>query len=125
MATYNSVQFVYATRPDVIPQYQAGSLMQTTVRLTDVKSYADATLVADYQLAYQQSGPSNRSRITTITLCGGGGASPATNVAWTNPTPGFGNPVSWHPGRYYRQWRLGGHEHLSADAGRHERRWPA
>ena len=96
VATYNSVQFVYATRPDVIPQYQAGSLMQTTVRLTDVKSYADATLVADYQLAYQQSGPSNRSRITTITLCGGGGAClPATNVAWTNPTPGFGNPVSW------------------------------
>ena len=53
----NKVQFVYAARPDVIPLYRAGSLMQTTVRLTDVKAYVGTALVSDYQLAYGQSGP--------------------------------------------------------------------
>src|SRR6185437_15402652 len=48
---YNKVQFIYAARPDIIPQYQAGSLTQTIVRLTDVKSFAGSTLVSDYRLA--------------------------------------------------------------------------
>jgi hypothetical protein len=54
LAPYNSVQFVYASRPDIVPIYQTGSLMQTTKRLTDVQTYAGTQLVRDYKLAYQQ-----------------------------------------------------------------------
>ena len=94
----NKVQFVYASRPDIIPQYQAGSLTQTTVRLTDVKTLAGATLVADYKLAYQQSGPSNRSRIVSVTVCEGGGTClPATTANWTKPSVGFGAQQQWSP----------------------------
>jgi hypothetical protein len=96
LSPYNKVQFVYAARPDIIPQYQSGSLLQTTVRLTDVKTFAGTTLVADYKLAYQQSGPSNRSRLTSVAVCEGSGAClPATNVTWTNPAAGFLAPQGW------------------------------
>ena len=51
LAAYNSVRFVYASRPDIVPAYQAGSLRQITVRLTNVQTYAGASMVADYRLA--------------------------------------------------------------------------
>jgi hypothetical protein len=90
LTAYNSVQFVYATRPDISPQYQAGSLMQTGVRLTNVKTYAGSTLVADYRLAYQQSGATTRSRITSVVVCEGGGTClPATTFAWQDTAVGF------------------------------------
>ena len=69
VAPYGSVQFVYATRPDISPAYQAGSLSQTTVRLTDVKTYAGTALVADYRVAYVQSTTSGRSLLTALTAC--------------------------------------------------------
>ena len=99
LATYNSVQFVYATRPDITPQYQAGSLSQTTVRLTDAKTYAGATLVADYQLAYQQGAVTSRSRLTSITLCSGGGnCLPPDTFAWTEVLQSFAPPQNWLAG---------------------------
>src|SRR5205807_1899544 len=89
LAPYNKVQFVYATRPDITPAYHAGSLLKTTVRLTDIKTYAGATLVADYQLTYQQSAATQNSQITKITLCAGDGSCmPATNFTWTNASRG-------------------------------------
>ena len=89
-ATYSSVQFFYATRPDITPQYQAGSLMNTTVRLTDVKTFSGSSLVADYRLIYQQSLSTQRSELTAITLCdGSGNCLPASNFNWsTGGTPG-------------------------------------
>src|ERR1700682_2580295 len=50
LVPYNSVRFVYATRPDITPIYHAGSLLQTTKRLTNVQTYAGSTFVADYRL---------------------------------------------------------------------------
>src|SRR5262249_35896580 len=81
----NSVQFTYATRPDIILAYQAGVQLKTTVLLTDVKTYAGAALVADYQLAYQQSGVVPVSRLTAVTLWGGDGTClPATTFTWAD-----------------------------------------
>jgi hypothetical protein len=84
LSTYNSVQFFYNTaRPDITPLYQAGSLVRTTVLLTDVKTYSGTTLVADYQLAYAQSTSTGRSRITSIKLCASDGSClPATTLTW-------------------------------------------
>ena len=52
LTPFNSVQFVYEARPDVTPLYHAGSLMNSTVRLKNVQSYAGAALVKDFRLAY-------------------------------------------------------------------------
>jgi Salmonella virulence plasmid 65kDa B protein/Insecticide toxin TcdB middle/N-terminal region/FG-GAP-like repeat len=81
----NKVQFVYATRPDITPQYQAGSLSQSTVRLTDIKTFAGSGLIGDYQLAYEQASAANPSRITSVTICDAGGTClPATTFSWQN-----------------------------------------
>jgi len=92
LSPYNDVQFIYATRPDIAPAYQAGSLVNMTVRLTDVKTYTGTTLVADYQLGYQQGTDTRRSHVSSIEVCGSDGVTcmPATNFAWTDgPTNSF------------------------------------
>lgn len=85
LAPYNSVQFVYAARPDIVPAYQAGSLLQLTSRLTDIKTYAGAALVSDYKFTYQQGATSNVSEVSAISVCGPSGAClPATGLQWAN-----------------------------------------
>jgi hypothetical protein len=87
LASYNSVRFVYATRPDITPIYHAGSLIQTTVRLTDVQTYAGSTFVADYRLAYQQGSTTGRSQLASVTLCdGSGNCLLPTTFTWQNGT---------------------------------------
>jgi len=82
---YNTVQFLYAQRPDIVPIYQAGALMQTTVRLTDVKTFAGSQLVRDYNLTYQQGSATGRSQVASVTLCGGDGTClQPTTFTWQN-----------------------------------------
>ncbi len=70
LSTYDSVQFAYnGSRADVTPTYQAGSLIQTTVLLTDIKTYQGSNLVNDYQLAYRSGTSTTHSRLTSVTLC--------------------------------------------------------
>jgi hypothetical protein len=83
VATYNSVQFTYTSRLDIAPFYQAGSLSQTTVLLTDIKTFAGSSLVADYSLTYQQSANTKRSILTGVKSCGADGMClPPTNIIW-------------------------------------------
>ena len=70
VSTYNSVRFTYNTaRVDVTPTYRAGSLQKTTVLLTDIKTYAGASVVNDYKLAYRAGTTAIHSRLTSVTLC--------------------------------------------------------
>ena len=73
LTPYNSVQFVYETRPDITPMYHAGSLMKATVRLKNIQSYANAALVKEYRLVYDVSIATNQSRLTSLTECTGDG----------------------------------------------------
>ncbi|MEI9988944.1 MAG: FG-GAP-like repeat-containing protein [Rhizomicrobium sp.] len=87
LGPYNSVQFVYATRGDITPTYQAGSLQQTTVVLTNIKTYQGANLVYDYRLAYRTGTSTVHSRLTSVTLCDGAGACLApTTFGWQGGT---------------------------------------
>ena len=87
---FNSVQFVYASRSDVAPQYQAGSLSRTTVRLTDVKTFAGAVLVGDYRLTYGQGSSTQRSRLAALTVCdGASNCLPATGFVWQDSSNNF------------------------------------
>jgi len=90
----NKVQFVYVTRPDITPQYQAGSFSQTTVRLTDVRSYSAGALVADYKLSYQTSASTGRSTLTSVQLCDGSSPAdclPTTSFTWQGQSSVPGN----------------------------------
>lgn len=86
LAAYNSVQFIYsATRPDITPAFHQGSVVQTKVLLTNIKTYAGATWVGDYRLAYQQGTATGRSQLASVTLCDGAGTClPATTFNWQN-----------------------------------------
>ncbi|MCK1383308.1 VCBS repeat-containing protein [Bradyrhizobium sp. 21] len=84
LAAYNSVQFVYASRPDAVPVYAAGLLVRPAVRLTNVQTYAGSTLISDYQLTYQQSSATNRSQLSSVKACAGGACLPSTNFAWSS-----------------------------------------
>lgn len=67
-----SVKFVYdATRTDTTPLYEQGSLIKTTVRLANIQTYAGSKWIKDYQLGYELSAPTQRSRLKTLTECDG------------------------------------------------------
>ncbi len=87
LAPYNSVRLVYETRPDSATAWHAGSMVKSTVRMSKVQTYAGDTLVADYRLAYQQGSSTERSQLTSVTLCEGGGQClPATTFTWQDGT---------------------------------------
>lgn len=110
LTPFNKVQFVYATRPDVTPTYQGGSLMRTNVVLTNVKAFAGSTLVSDYRLSYDQSGSLPVSRLSGVTLCSADGCLPPTSFGTSGAADGsFGAiglplPNGWNfgvPARAY------------------------
>ncbi len=93
VAPYKSVKFLYntvqATRPDITPYYEAGSLQKTTVLLNRIQTFngvspGATTMVLDYRLDYEYGSPTTHSRLTSVTLCDGQGAScsPATTFGW-------------------------------------------
>jgi hypothetical protein len=103
----NKVLFVYTSRPDISPQYQAGSLSRTTVLLTDVQTYAGSSLVADYKLTYAQGSDTGRSHLSSVTVCLDTRATtclPATSLAWSDDSPGSFTPLSTvsSPGTFWR-----------------------
>jgi FG-GAP-like repeat len=83
LTAYNKVTFSYQTRTDQSTLYQAGSVIGSTMRLTDVMTYANGSLVADYRLGYQYSASTSASEVISITLYASDGTSlPATAVGW-------------------------------------------
>jgi hypothetical protein len=68
---YANVQFIYETRPDSSIGYQVGSLIKSTKRLVNIKTYINSVLVKDYRLSYEaldiNSGA--KSRINKLTEC--------------------------------------------------------
>src|SRR5712692_10431833 len=54
LTPYNSVQFVYAARPDMVFHSQGPAAIEVTQRLTNVQTYAGTNLVRDYRLDYEK-----------------------------------------------------------------------
>ena len=90
-AKYASVSFVYESRNDVAPAWQAGVKVKTIKRLSRVKSWFGATAVRDYRLTYGESPTTKRSRIGEIKVCDGAGqqCQTAHSVQWQTPVAGF------------------------------------
>ncbi|MBV9990531.1 MAG: VCBS repeat-containing protein [Alphaproteobacteria bacterium] len=85
---YNSVVFQYASRGDITPTYEAGSLKQYTKLLTDIITYngmpSTGTQVLHYQLGYRTGSSLLHSRLTSLSLCDGSGANclPQMSFSW-------------------------------------------
>ena len=71
LAPYASVQFIYEARPDTSTGYQGGSIIKSTKRMTNVRTYNGSTLIKDYRLTYELSTATQRSRLKTLTECDG------------------------------------------------------
>src|SRR5713226_8793032 len=98
LVPYNSVQFVYAARPDIVSLSQGPALIKVTQRLTNVQTYTGITLVRDYRLAYDNSGAVGQSRLTSVTECGSDGVClPPTTLGWQTPSIGLQNQI-WSGG---------------------------
>src|SRR5713226_3464415 len=107
LASYNSVQFVYAPRTDITPRYEGGSIIKTTQRLTNVRTCTVVTstqlctdpgvsLARDYQLAYDNNGAVGGSRLLSVTECGSDGVClPTTTFAWEQQTTGFARVTTY------------------------------
>ncbi|MGD0145055.1 MAG: SpvB/TcaC N-terminal domain-containing protein, partial [Rhizomicrobium sp.] len=114
LTPYNSVQFVYTTRTDIVPTYQAGSLQQTTVLLSNIETYNGSSLVFNYELAYTPaSSNASHDELDSVTQCDGSGNCLApTTFGWqgsrdrltmTSTAVSIAqgvNPVRFAPGDY-------------------------
>ena len=83
LSPYASVQFYYTSRTDAPPQYQAGSQLTTTVRLTNIRTYVGTTLVSNYVLGYRAGTSTAHSRLTSVSLCDPSNVClPDTTIGW-------------------------------------------
>jgi hypothetical protein len=90
-APFNSVQFVYETRPDTISTYYVVAPIKNTVRLTTIKTVAGSTAVWEYRLAYQLGPTTQRSRATSVTQCNASGCLLPVALTWDTVTPAVSN----------------------------------
>jgi len=70
VAPAHSVRFVYETRPDIVPLYQAGSLIKTTKRMTKVQAWQGNSIAREYRVAYGISTTNDFfSRVISLIQC--------------------------------------------------------
>jgi RHS repeat-associated protein len=113
LTPYNSVKFSYETRPDIVPTYQAGALMQLTVLLTDIKTYAGSSMVFDYKLGYKLAASgAYHDELNTVTQYDSAGHNlPPVTIGWqggvgvpsmtTLTNPGMGSSLpQLYPGDF-------------------------
>ena len=99
---YNAVVFGYvepqASRPDIVPLYEGGSVIKTLKRLTHVYTYHNGVSpVREYRLVYGPNGGAvERSRLASIQECGSDGIClPPTALQWSSGgTGGAGQTVT-------------------------------
>ncbi|RLQ21318.1 hypothetical protein DWB85_13530 [Seongchinamella sediminis] len=73
-ATDTEVKFVYGSRNDNVTQFEAGSRIQRNpVKLTNIHTKVNGTIVSDYRLTYEQVGADKRPRITQMKRCDSAG----------------------------------------------------
>ncbi|WP_051517009.1 FG-GAP-like repeat-containing protein [Herbaspirillum sp. RV1423] len=90
-APTNSVQFQYEARPDIVPMYQAGSLMRNAVRLKSLALYGGTSAVKTYNIAYQVDGAAKRSRISEVSECSAEVCRGKFKFDWSNEVSSFGS----------------------------------
>ncbi|MDN2709879.1 FG-GAP-like repeat-containing protein [Janthinobacterium sp. SUN118] len=95
MVPNNSVRFKYEQRPDPATMYQAGSMIKTTMRLSNIETYAGPSRVMDFRLKYGNYFA--MSRLESITQCDGAGTGclPSTTFGWTTEKSAAPRGEAW------------------------------
>ncbi|MDP2369375.1 FG-GAP-like repeat-containing protein [Rhodoferax sp.] len=89
--THSSVRFSYQERANPVAKYQAGAITKLTSTLTEVTVYhGDASVVSKTMLGYQNVGPTQTPRLSTVQQCDGAlqCLSPL-NLTYAADVPGF------------------------------------
>jgi hypothetical protein len=93
----NSVRFVYETRPDIIPMYQAGSLIKTTKRMTKVQAWQSENSIREYRISYDAGAATQRSRLFAFLSCDAQQSClPETKFTWSGQTVAGGYTQVFH-----------------------------
>ncbi|GAA0893873.1 hypothetical protein GCM10009122_35530 [Fulvivirga kasyanovii] len=88
LAPQRSVRFFYEDRTDVEERYEAGGVVRTTKRLTQISTYVDNTNVLNYLLDYTYSPATGRSQLVHIRECDAQQQClPATEFSWQGGSP--------------------------------------
>ncbi|WP_197035012.1 FG-GAP-like repeat-containing protein, partial [Herbaspirillum sp. RV1423] len=97
-APTNSVQFQYEARPDIVPMYQAGSVVKSTLRMSKVLAFNAQEIETTYNLSYSIPSINNASQLVAIKLC------PTNNaclfplaLTYENGDATYGLPISNTP----------------------------
>ena len=90
-STNLKVDFQWGTRPDVRTRYIAGKKITDNQRLTQILVQKGSTQLRKYDIAYQSSPTSKKSRVTSVQECGlGGECMPSIPIQWRSENNGFG-----------------------------------
>lgn len=82
----NLIRFIYNNRPDLEKHYQGGAVVENSVLLSSVFVNNASGLVTKYNLSYELSSVTRRSRLKSITQCDPFGVClPASNFFWSDP----------------------------------------
>jgi RHS repeat-associated protein len=86
-----SINFGYATRPDIITTYLGGCLVETCCILTTIQTMIGAAIIRSYTLGYGQGAATGFSRVDAITITdANGNALPPIQIGWQDVAqPGF------------------------------------
>ncbi len=80
LSAQRSIRFAYATRPDLVRRFLGGSQVQISLYLTTISTHvlvgSNDESILNYNIAYEQSPWTQRSRLKTLTLCD------AADVCW-------------------------------------------
>jgi len=92
---YNYIEFQYEARPDVVTTYAKGSKSRLSQRISHIVARAATEsgiqTVRVYHFEYDQSGPSQRSRLVKVQECGVSGTClKPTEISWLTTSPDAG-----------------------------------
>jgi hypothetical protein len=80
-----SVEFQYQDRSDEILTFSTTSPVRMTKLLSSIQTYVGDQMVLNYQLAYENGGVADKSRLMSVTECSGTGEClPPTVFTWKN-----------------------------------------
>ncbi len=79
-----AVQFEYVDKADARESYIAGHKIVSRKRLSTITTVIGERTISSYKLAYQQSGASQRSLLSSVQRCGATDCTPVSSFDWSD-----------------------------------------
>lgn len=91
-------------------EYASGGFTRTTTRIKAIDAYVGTERTREWQLTYDKTSMTERSRLATLRECGWDGACTSpTRMNWSAESFGYTAPATWMPGNSGpATWLIGG-----------------